>query len=320
MKNRSRALLAAAALLGFFTAGADARATSKQECAAAYEKTQSLRESGHLLEARSQAVACSASTCSVYVVKDCKQWLAEIDESLPTVTFMVENAAAADAPRVRVTVDGQPVADALDGKPMPLDPGEHVVRFEMTGAEVIEQRVTLQAGTKNRALTASFKQAPPPAPPEPPEPSEPSSAVLPPPTFTAPKPDLAPKPAPEGRSTGGVPSWAWVSGGVGLVALNLGAGFGVRALNAQSKLVAACGGDDARCPLNTRAVTVPLAEQRNRNRNVFIGVEAAAAVGIGVAVVGIVRSRSKATSARTGVVVAPYGSPSGGGVEMQGRF
>ncbi len=319
MKSETRALLAAAALLGSFTAGTEARADSKQECAAAYEKTQSLRESGHLLDARKQADACSASICSVYVVKDCIQWLAEIDKSLPTVVFTVENAATADPLAARITVDGQTVAGALDGKPIPFDPGEHVVRFEMTGAEAIEQKVTLQAGAKNRALTASFKQAPPPAPPAP-TPASPPPIALPPPTFTAPKPDLAPKAAPEGRSNGGVPSWAWISGGVGVVALGIGAGFGVSALNAQSKLVTACGGDPARCPADTKAMTVPLADQRDRNRNVFIGLEAAAVVGLGVAVVGIVRSHSKASSPRTGFVVAPFGSPSGGGVEMQGQF
>lgn len=316
MKNETRALVSAAALLGLFTAGTDARADAKQECAAAYEKTQSLREHGHLLDARKQAVACSASTCSVYVVKDCTQWLAEIDASLPTVVFTAENVAAANPLAVRVTVDGQPVAETLDGRPIPLDPGEHVVRFETPGAEAIEQKVTLQAGEKNRALMASFKQAPPPAPP----PASPPPTVLPPQALPVPKAALAPKAAPEVMRNGGVPLWAWISGGAGLVALGVGAGFGVSALQAQSELDDKCGGDAARCPTSTQAVTVPLAEQRTRNRNVFLGLEAAAVVGIGVAVVGIVRSHSKASSPRTGFVVAPFGSPAGGGVEMQGQF
>ena len=166
MKSKTRALLTATAtLLGSFTADADAHADSKQECAAAYEKTQSLRERGKLLDARQQAIACSASTCSVYVVRDCTQWLAEIDASMPTVVFTVENATGPDPSAVRVTVDGQTVAQTLDGKPVLLDPGEHVVRFEMTGVEAVEQKVTIQGGEKNRKLSASFKKAPPPMTP-----------------------------------------------------------------------------------------------------------------------------------------------------------
>jgi hypothetical protein len=316
MKSNLRALLTATALFGFSTAAANARADSKQECAAAYEKTQSLRESGHLLDARKQAVACSASTCSVYVIKDCTQWLAEIDESLPTVVFTAENIPAANPLAVRVMVDGQPITETLDGKLVSLDPGEHVVRFETPGAEAVEQKVTLQAGEKNRALIASFKQAPPPAPPASPPP------VIPPPPqpVIAPNPLLVPSPAPEGRSNAAVPPWAWASGGVGMLALGVGAGFGVSALNAQSKLVTACGGDAAHCPAETQATTIPLAEQRTQNRNIFLGFEAAAVVGLGAAVIGIVRSHPKATSPRTGFIVAPFGSLSGGGVGMQGQF
>ena len=119
---------------------------------------------------------------------------------------------------------------------------------------------------------------------------------------------------------GGVPLWAWISGGVGVVALGVSAGFGVSALNAQSELVIACGGDAARCPRSTEAVTMPLADQRTFGRDVFLGLGAVAVVGIGVAVVGIVRAPSKVSSPRAGLVLAPFGSASSGGLTMQGQF
>jgi hypothetical protein len=317
MKPQTRALLTTtAALLGFFTATAPAQADAKKECATAYEKTQSLREIGQLRDARKQAIVCSAPTCSAYVTKDCLQWLTEIDANLPTVVFTARNAAGEDTLAVRVTVDGHPVAEKLDGKAVPLDPGEHVVRFEMTGAEAVEQKVMIRQGEKNRSLVASFKKAASITPLASP-PASPPPASAPPLTLAAPEPDTAPLPAPRSE---GVPLWAWISGGVGVVALGVGAGFGVSALTAQRELDEKCGGDATRCPMSLQSVTVPLADQRNRNRNVFIGLEAAAVVGIGVAVVGIVRSHSKASSPRTGFVVAPFGSPSGGGVEMQGQF
>ena len=320
MKINPQALLAGSILsFGVFTAVADARADTKQECADAYEKTQSLRERGHLTDARNQAAACSASTCSVYVVNDCKQWLAEINESLPTVVLALENATGVDLRAVSVTVDGHPVAEALNGEPIPLDPGEHVVRFEIIGAEAVEQKVTLQAGEKNRALTASLKQAPPSTPPAPLPASLPPEA-LPPPEFTAPKLATTSMPTPERKSDGRGPLWAWTAGSVGVVALGLSAGFGVSALNAQSKLVTACGGDPAHCSKSTQAVTVPLADQGTHDRNLSIGLGATALLGIGVAVVGIVTAPSSTSSPRTSLFLAPFGSPSSGGMEMRGQF
>jgi len=302
MKINPRALVATAALFGLFTVGAAARADSKQECAAAYEKTQSLREHGQLRDARKQAIVCSASTCSAYVVKDCLEWLTEIDANLPTVVFTAEDGVGADTLAVRVMVDGQPVIEKLDGKAMPLDPGEHVVRFELVGAEAIEQKVMIRQGEKNRKLAASFKKARTVTPP------------VPPPAIA---PDDVPKHAPRSE---GVPLWAWISGSAGMVALGVGAGFGVSALGAQGELVTKCGGDPARCPASTKAETVPLADQRTLGRNVFLGLSAVAVVGIGIAVIGIATTPSKASSPRTAFMVAPFGSSSGGGLTMQGQF
>ena len=225
----------------------EARADSKQECAAAYEKTQTLRDQGKLLDARKQALACSASTCSVYVVKDCAQWLSDIEASMPTVLVTAEDAAGFDTVAVSVTVDGQLVAKTL-AKALSIDPGEHVLRFETDGTEAIEQKVSLRPGEKNRKLAISFKK-----------PSPAGSPLIVPPAPTAPLPSAAPRsatqppaepvaaPGPE-RVGRRVPGWAWVSGGAGVVAAGVGVGFGVGGLNANSAVIARCGGNAAKCP------------------------------------------------------------------------
>jgi hypothetical protein len=315
MKSKSRALLTAATLLGFVTIGANARADPKQECADAYEKTQSFRDGGQLIEARKQAVACSAPTCSVYMTKDCLQWVTEIDALLPTVVFTATDTAGASTLAVRIAVDGQALITQLDGTPVRLDPGEHVVRFEIDGADAIEQKVTIQASEKNRTLTASFKKSPPPPPPAP-LPAPPPSPS-PPPILTSPKSDASQEPAADGAS---VPVWAWVSGGAGLVSLGVSTVFGASALSAQNRLVTACGGDPARCPEHTQTETVPLAAQRTQDRNVFLGLAAAGVVGVGAAIIGIATAPSKASTPRTSFVLAPYGSPSSGGLMLQGQF
>jgi hypothetical protein len=154
--------------------------------------------------------------------------------------------------------------------------------------------------------------APPPKAVEPPP-----SAAAPPPKAVAPKSDAAPNPAPRSE---GVPLWAWISGSLGLIALGVSGGFGVSAANTHSVLVAACGGNAARCPASTQPVTVPLANERNQAGAISIGFGAAAVVGIGIAVVGIVRAPSKPPTSKTSFHVAPFASPSSGGLTLQGQF
>lgn len=250
------------------------------------------RGEGKLIDARRQAVTCSASTCSTHVTKDCIQWLGEIDASLPTVVFTATDPAGAETTVVRVTIDGQTVVEKLDGKAIPLDPGEHMVRFEMEGAEPFEQKFLIRQGEKNRTLTATFRRLPPPAPP------------------------MAPPP----NASTGVPIWAWVSGGIGVSALAVGAGFGIAGLMAQSDLVDKCGGDPARCPVSTKAVTVPPAERRTLDRNVFIGLEAVALVGLVVSIVGIAKAPSKTSTPGTSLLLTPFGAPQGGGLAAYGSF
>jgi hypothetical protein len=299
MKRHARALITFTAVLGLVTAGieAEARADSKQACSDAYDKTQSLREHGQLIEARKQAVACSVSTCSAYVIKECLQWLNEIDASLPTVVFAAEDAAGADTVAVRVTVDGHAGPQQLDGKAVSLDPGEHMVKFEMTGEAAIEQKVLIRQGEKNRNVSASFKKASSPAAPR----VAPEVPVV-----TAPR-------------AGGVPAWAWVSGGVGVVALGVSAGFGASALGAQSKLATVCGDID-RCPASKRSLAGPLADQRTLDRNVFLGVGAVAVVGIALSIVGIATAPQKSGGPQASLQVAPYASPVGAGVTLQAGF
>lgn len=143
----------------------EAFADAKSECSDAYESTQTLRRGGRLIEAREAAVGCSGAICPDWVVKDCSQWAGEIESSLPTVVLSATDAGGADAREVRVSIDGKRVVDKLDGKAMPIDPGDHVVRFEMDGVEAVEQKVVISEGQKNRSLVASFKRednAPPP--------------------------------------------------------------------------------------------------------------------------------------------------------------
>lgn len=207
----ARFAVAAAILFAASPAGA----TTKQECATAYEQTQALRGEGSLSAAREQALICSRDDCPRVIKVDCATWLGEIERSLPTVVFVVRDERGEEIADVRVTDGGKPLRDKLDGKAVPLDPGAHVLRFERESAAPIERKVMVHEGDKLLRVEASFAPAETPADGEPPPP-----------------PASAPRK--------GAPVGAYVLGGAGFLGLGVAATFGILALRDRADLRETC--------------------------------------------------------------------------------
>jgi hypothetical protein len=103
---------------------------------------------------------------------------------------------------VTVSIDGVVVANKLDGKPIPVDPGAHTFHYESaTVAVPIEEHMLIREGETNRTVTVTF-----PAPPAPV--AIPATAAF----------------LPRARS-----SLAYILGGVGVVTIGLGAALGLSA-------------------------------------------------------------------------------------------
>ena len=207
---------ALATLSAFTMIGGTALAQTKEECVAAYDQTQSLRRDGQLRKARERVLACAQDACPAVVKKDCAQWLPEIEASIPTVVFEARDASGADTSDVRVLFDGAPLKDRLDGKAVPVDPGQHTFRYELTGgagANPIEEKIVIREGDKNRKLAISFGGG-----------GGTSGTVT---------GDTAGE---TGGDDGGgkIPVAAWVLGGVGIVGIGLFATFGIMGLNQKS--------------------------------------------------------------------------------------
>jgi hypothetical protein len=134
-------------------------ADDKQECVAAYEKSQQLRDQSHLRQAREQLAICSRPACPALVRQDCTQWMGEVLSSLPSVVIGARDANGQDIVAVKVFIDEVLVAEQLDGKPVPLDPGVHRFRFEQPNGLAHETQVLLREGEKNRVLTVNFPAA-----------------------------------------------------------------------------------------------------------------------------------------------------------------
>lgn len=151
--------LAPMALAAIFVA-LPAIADDKTECIAASEKAQQLRDEHKLTKAREALLACGRDVCPGPVRKDCAEQLADLEKKMPSVVIRAKDKAGNDAVAVKVSSDGVVLGESLDGRAIPLDPGVHTFRFEMAGADPIEQKVVIGEGEQNRTVMASFGGTP----------------------------------------------------------------------------------------------------------------------------------------------------------------
>lgn len=135
-----------------------ARAADPQ-CAPAYENAQLLRQRGKLESARAAALVCARPSCPEVARKDCSAWLEQMQREIPSVTVIARDVTTGeDATTARVLVDGIVRPEASAGRALELDPGLHVFRVESSGAEPVEQSVTVFQGERDRILRFALKR------------------------------------------------------------------------------------------------------------------------------------------------------------------
>ena len=268
------------------------RADDVGVCVKASEDGQQLRDDGKYKRAREQFVTCSRDVCPGIVKKDCTEWLQALDRSTPSVVVGARDAAGKDLTDVKVTVDGQPFITRLDGRPLPIDPGAHVMRYEAAGVPPVEEQVVVHAGEKNRPLMVRF-------------------------TDPAPKPEpvrVAPeRPAPSASGGGGgVPTAAIVVGAVGVVALGSFTFFGITGKGDVSDLRGSCAPS---CD--------PTKVDAARNKLIIADIS----LGVGVVALGVAtwmvltNMKSAPTRVTTGLTRVDVRAVAGGGVaEFGARF
>ena len=250
-----------------------AHADDKQQCVAASEKAQQLRNAGRLTEAREQLVQCGRNECPKLVQEDCTEWMREVLAILPTVVPGAKDRSGRDLVDVTVSLDGKVVTSTLDGKAIAVDPGVHTFRFEVKQAPAVEEQVVIRQGEKNRILTVTIGEHETPV-------------------------DMKPAREKPAETAGSPAIAAYVTGGIGLVALGVA---GYLALDANA---------DAR---ELRKTCAPSCEQSQvddiENRQLVAGVTAA--LGGAAIVAGVIlffthdRGRSSATARRLVPGIAP---------------
>src|SRR5579859_6529384 len=133
-------------------------------------------------------------------------------------------------------MDGQPLPDALAGKPVRLDPGEHRFSFEADGMSRVEKTFTLREGEKGRRETVVFAAVPSPAPAAAVRAADDTKEQ--PSREERPREEARPSPSPTSSSR--VPVLAYVAGGIGVAGLALGIGAGLTASSRNSTLQGEC--------------------------------------------------------------------------------
>jgi hypothetical protein len=162
-RNLVATIAAGAALLASPAARADGE---REQCASAADQAQQLRDEGKYRRAREQMLVCARDVCPGPIKRDCLDWLRQLDDVAPTVVFAAKEGNK-DLTDVKVTMDGQLITSSLDGRPIPVDLGKHIFKFEH-GGQTQDAEVVIGAGQKGRNISVTFGAAPPPPPPPPP--------------------------------------------------------------------------------------------------------------------------------------------------------
>lgn len=129
-------------------------------CVQAFRDAQKVRRQGALGEAHEQLLACLAPECPGILRDKCRQWIREVEDAMPSVVIEATDPAGRPTSAVRVTADGKLLVAELPKEPLPLDPGDHLLRFEHPGAPVQRKWLVLRPGEKGRRITLAFTRAP----------------------------------------------------------------------------------------------------------------------------------------------------------------
>jgi hypothetical protein len=214
MTSRRR-VIAAVLALGSALNSAHARAAdpANRECLAASEASLKADNEHKLRAERSALLICAAASCPAEIRRECIRRVDEVNAALPTIIFVAKDTAGTDLSAVKIVMDGEVIADRLDGSALSIDPGVRTFRFETAGYEPITRQLVIRESQKNRHEAVIFGSA--------------GVASV------------------SSSGWGTQKTLAIVAGGVGLASLAFGGIFGLRAMSKKTDAQRACPRDCA---------------------------------------------------------------------------
>jgi hypothetical protein len=317
MRTKSGCLLTVAPIMALsvlVTAPARAEVT-KDQCVDANGEAQELRREGKLSAARDKLVLCSNRSCPAMVRDDCTKRLDELEKAQPTVAFEAKDAAGNDVSVVKVTVDGKPLADKLDGTALRVDVGQHVFTFEVVGQPPVTRTLVMTEGEKGRQEVVAIGAASPAT-------SAPTFAAAPPRQAAGSQtPAAGPLHIEQPATTGGMGTqrvFGLVSGGIGLAGVALGSVFGALTIAQKNQQNIDCASSTS-CTSHANA----LGDHSTGMTNGTVSTAAFIAGGallVGGALLFFTGGPAAEQLPTTGMVVVPSVGPGGGGMLLRGAF
>jgi hypothetical protein len=315
-RARSVAVLAGASLvilglgLGESRALADgaaaAGAPAGASCGEAYTNAQTLRNARKLVQARDALRICAQPTCKDFIVKDCADWLDQVQRSLPSVVPVATDPQGNPIFNVKVLVDGAPFVDKIEGRSVDVDPGPHTFTFETTDGTKAEKQVLVTEGEHDKRVAVTLGAgAPAPANATPPgNAAQPTTGGTPP---AGPPAGQAPIVV---DSSGGGLQWKAIglaNAGVGVAALAVGGVFGGLAISKKN---------NSGC--TSKGVCPPADAQNWRDAGTAASTSTILFVAGGVFVAGGLAMWFLAPSSK--VQAAPAVGTNGGGIVVRGTW
>ena len=126
-----------------------------KECLSASEASLKLGNDYKLRAERAQLLICASASCPNDIRKECLRRVDEVNLAIPSIVFEAKDAQGNDLSAVKVTMDGELLAERLRGIALPVDPGEHTFRFEVAGKPAIEKQLLIREAQKDRHETIS---------------------------------------------------------------------------------------------------------------------------------------------------------------------
>ncbi len=211
------------------------------DCLAASDASLKRGNEHKLRSERAQLLVCAAASCPADIRKECVSRVDELNAQIPTIIFAAKDASGSDLSAVKVTMDGEVLAERVEGTALSIDPGEHMFLFETAGESAVTKTLVIRQGEKDRREAVAFgtMTTTPSITPLATQPNAPPA-----PTSAASSPELPATASGHGLGTQKI--LALVAGGLGIVGLGVGSAFGVMAVSQKSDAQNACPG--TQCP------------------------------------------------------------------------
>ena len=138
--------------LGGLLVGSPARAADPtvSECLAASDASLKSGNEHKLRAERVELLICSSSSCPSDIRKECMRRVDDVNASIPTIVFEVKDPGGIDLSDVKVTMDGEVLAERLDGTALAIDPGLHSFVFEAPNQPSVTKQLVIREAEKDR--------------------------------------------------------------------------------------------------------------------------------------------------------------------------